>query len=153
VYPQNFMGNKLLISVLALLLSGADCGAALLCAASCMWSAPVADIVVHHHEMESQPTATHASQHADHRGAQCVECPVKAGNSLNQKSDCDSQSEIRALKESGFSLDAPIGAYHVLFKRPAADSLALGSDRRQYFPFGDSPAGKRPGEPLLPLRI
>ena len=153
VYSQNLMDTKLLVWVLVLLLSGADPGAVLICAASCISSAPVAGSVVHHHEMESQPTATHKSQHAHHHGAPCVECPAKAGNSLKQKSDCDSLSEIQALKESAFSLDAPIGAAHVLFKRTPADSLALGSDCQQSFLFADSLTGRSSGPPVLPLRI
>jgi hypothetical protein len=153
VYSQNLMDTKLLVWVVVLLLSGADSGAVLICAASCMWCAPVAGTVVHHHEMESLPTATHASQHAHHRGAPCLECPAKAGNSLKQKSDCDRQSEIQALKESAFSLDAPIRAARVLFKQTPADSLALGSDCQQSFLFGDSLTGRSSGPPLLPLRI
>jgi hypothetical protein len=153
VYSQNLMDTKLLISVLVLLLSGADPGAVLICAASCISSAPVAGTVVHHHEMESQPTATHTSQHAHHHGARCVECPGKAGNSLKQKSDCDSRSEIQALKESAFSLAAPIGAAHALFKRTPADSPAIGSDCRHSFLFGDSLTGRSSGPPLLSLRI
>jgi hypothetical protein len=154
VYSQNLMDTKLLVWVLVLLLSGADPGAVLICAASCISSATAAGTVVHHHEMESQPTATHTSRHAHHHhGAPCVECPAKAGNSLNQKSDCDSRSEIEALRESAFSLDAPIGAAHVLFKRSPADSLALGADGQQSFLFADSLTGRSSGPPLLPLRI
>ncbi len=153
VYPQNLMGTKLLISVLVLLLSGADSGAVLICAASCMSSAPVARTVVHPHEMESQPTATDASQRAHHHGAPCGECPPKAGNSLHQRSDCNSLSEIQALKESAFSLDAPTGVARALFDRPSADSLALGSDCQQSFLFGDSATSRSSGPPLLPLRI
>jgi hypothetical protein len=153
VYSQNLMDTRLLVWVLVLLLSGADPGAALICAASCISSAPAAGTVVHDHETESQPTATHTSQHAHPHGAPCVACPAEAGNSLKQKSDCDSQSEIQALKESAFSLDAPIGAAHVLFKRTPADSLALGSDCQQPFLFGDSLTGRSSGPPLLPLRI
>jgi hypothetical protein len=153
VYSQNLMGTKLLISVLVLLLSGADPGGVSMCAASCISSAPVAGTVVHQQEMASQPTATHTSQHARHHGAPCVACPGKAGNSLKQKSDCDSRSEIQALKESAFSLDRPIGTGHVLFKRTPADSLALGSDCQQSFLFADSLAGRSSGPPLLPLRI
>lgn len=153
VYSQNLMATKLLISVLVLLLSGADPGAVLMCAASCISSAPVAGTVVHRHEMESQPTATHTSQRAHHHGARCVECPAKAGNSLQQKSDCDSRSEIQALKESAFSLDAPIRAADVRFKRTPANSFDLGSDCQQSLLFGDSLAGRSSGPPLLPLRI
>jgi hypothetical protein len=153
VYSQNLMGTKLLISVLVLLLSGADPGAVLMCAASCISSAPVASIVVHPHEKESRPTATHTSQPAHHHGAACVECPAKAGNGLKQKSDCDSRSEIQALQESAFSLDAPGAAAHVRFQSTSADSLALGSDCQQSFLFGDSLARRSSGRPLLPLRI
>ena len=145
MYSQNLMDTKLLVWVLVLLLSGADPGAVLICSASCISSAPVAD-------EESQPTATHTSQHAHHHRAPCVECPAKAGSSLKQKSDCDSRSEIQALKESAFSFDAPIGAAHVLFKRTPADSLALGSDCQQSFLFGDSLTG-RTSAPPLPLRV
>ena len=145
------MGTKLLISVLVLLLSGADPGAVLICAASCVSSAPAAGTVVHDHEMESQPTATRTSQHAHHHGARCVACPGKAGNSLKQKSDCDSRSEIQALKESAFSLDAPIGAAHVLFKKTPADGLASGSLCQHLF--GDSLPGRSSGPPRLALRI
>jgi len=146
------MDTKLLAWVLVLLLSGADSGAVLICAASCISSAPVAGTAVHQHEMESQPTATYKSQHAHRHGAPCVECPGEAGNSLKQKSDCDRLSEIQALKESAFSLDRPIGTADVLFKRTPADSLALGSDCQQSFLFADSATSRRP-PPLLPLRI
>jgi hypothetical protein len=148
VYPQNLMGTKLLISVLVLLLSGADSGALLSCAASCMSSSPVAAAVVNY----EMPTAAHASQHAHHHRAPCAECPRKGGNSLNQKSDCDSLSEIQALKESAFFLDARTGVACALLDRPSADSLALGSDCQQSFLFGDS-ATSRSSPPLLPLRI
>jgi hypothetical protein len=150
------MGTKLLMSVLALLLSAADSGAALICAASCMSSPPVAGAVVHHHEMYSQPSATQASQHTHHHGAPCAECPPRDrgrnGNSLNQSSDCNSLSEIHALKEGSFSVDAPTGVAPVLANRPA-DGLALGSDGRQSFLFEDFPTAKSFGPTLLPLRI
>jgi hypothetical protein len=142
------MSTKLLISVLVLLLSGADSGAVLSCTVSCMSSALVAAAVVHY----EMPTAAHASQHAHHHGARCGECPPKAGNSLNQKSDCNSLSEIQALKESAFFLGARTGVARALFDRPSSESLALGSDCQQPFPFGDS-ATSRSSPPLLPLRI
>jgi hypothetical protein len=123
-YAKNLMGTKLLSVVLVLILLGADSGAALICAAACMSSAPVAGALVHHHEMESQPTATHASQHTHHHGALCVECPPEAESSLNQRSDCTSLSEIQALREASFSLNAPTGVGRVLVNRPA-DGLPL----------------------------
>ena len=153
MYSQNLMDTKLWIWVLVLLLSAADPGAVLICAACCISSAPVAGTVVHHHEMESQPIATHTSQHALHHGARCVECPGKAGNSLKQKSDCDSRSEMQTLKESAFFLDAPIAAARVPFQSNPPDSLALGSDCQQSFLFGDSLTGRSSGPPLLLLRI
>jgi hypothetical protein len=152
VYAHYLMGTKLLISVLVLLLSGADSGVVLMCAASCMLSVPVAGTVVHHHEMEAQLTATYASQHAHHHGAPCGECS-KPGNSANQKSNCNSLSEIQALKESDFSLDAPTGVARALFDRPSANSLALDSNCQQSFFFGDSATSRSSGPPLLPLRI
>ena len=148
VYAQNLMANKLLIPVLVLLLSGADFGAVLSCAASCMSSAPLA-AAVGHYEM---PIASRPGQHAHHHGAPCSECPPKAGNSLNQESDCNSRSEIQALKESGFFLDGRTGIACARFDRPSADSLASGSDGQQSFLFGDSPTS-RSSPPLLPLRI
>jgi hypothetical protein len=150
------MGTKLLMSVLALLLSAADSGAALICAASCMSSPPAAGALVHHHETDSQPGATHASQYTHHHGAPCAECPPRGrngnGNSLNQSSDCNSFSEIHALKEGSFSVDAPNGVAPVLANRPA-DGFALGSDGQQSFLFGDSPTTRSFGPTLLPLRI
>ena len=148
VYPQNSMGTKLLISVLALLLSGSNSGAVLSCAVSCISSAPVAAAVVHY----EMPTAAHASQHAHHHRAPCGECPPKAGNSLNQKSACNSLSEIQALKESAFFLDPRSGVACALFDRPSADRLALSSDCQQSFLFGDFATSRR-SPPLLPLRI
>lgn len=148
VYPQNLMGNRLLISVLVLLLSGADSGAVLSCAASCMSSAPLAAAVAHY----EMPTASHSSQHVHHHGAPCSQCPPKAGNSLNQDSDCNSLSEIRALKESGFFLDGRSLVVCARFDRPSADSLLSGSDCQQSFLFGDAPTS-RSSPPLLPLRI
>ena len=154
MYAHCLMGTKLLISVLVLLLSGADSGVVLMCAASCMLSVPVTGTGVHHHEMEAQLTATYASQHAHHHGAPCGECPPsKPGNSVNQKSGCNSLSEIQALKESDFSLDAPTGVARALFDRPCANSLALDSNCQQSFFFGDSATSRSSGPPLLPLRI
>jgi hypothetical protein len=150
------MGTKLLMSVLALLLSTADSGAALICAASCMSSPSVADAPVHHHETDSQPSATHASTYSHHHGAPCAECPPgdrnRNGNSLNQSSDCNSLSEIHALKEGSFSVDAPTGVAPVLATR-AADGVASGSDGQQSFLFGDSPTIRSFSPMLLPLRI
>jgi hypothetical protein len=152
VYARYLMGTKLLISVLVLLLSGADFGVVRMCAASCMLSVPVAGTVVHHHEMEAQLTATYASQHAHHHGAPCGECPPsKPGNSLNRKSNCDSLSEIQALQD--FSLDAPSRVARALLDRPSANGLALDSNCQQSFLFGDSATSRSSGPPLLPLRI
>src|SRR5580700_5746529 len=113
------MGTKLLISFLTLLISAANSGAALMCAASCNLFPPMAGAVVRHHEMESQPNATNASQHTHHHGAACVECLRKAWNSLNQTSDCNSPLEIRALTEGSFSFDAPTGVAQDLAIRSA----------------------------------
>jgi hypothetical protein len=152
VYPQNSMGTKLLISVLVLLLSGADSGAALICATSCMSSAPAAGAVVNYHEMESRPRATHARQHTHHHGARCAECPPDGGNSLNQKSDCNSLSEIQALREGSFALDAPTGVARIVVNGPA-DGLFSGSDCQQPFLFVGSSTSRSSSPPLLPLRI
>ena len=102
-------GTKLLISFLALLISADSSGAALICAASCRLSPTVAGAVVRHHKMESQPSATSASQHTHYHDGACAGCLRKAGNSLNQTSDCNSPLEIRALTEGSSSFDAPTG--------------------------------------------
>lgn len=152
MYAQDLMRTRLLASVLMLLLSGADSGAAMICAASCMSSAPVPGPAVHHNEMESRPTATHASQHTHSHGAACTKCPPK-GNSLSQKHDCKSQSEIQALTEGFFSLNGPTGVAQVLASRPSED-LALASDRDQSFFVGGSATARSSGPPpSVPLRI
>ena len=146
------MGTKLLISFLTLLISAANSGAVLICAASCTLSPPVAGAVVRHHEMESQPSATNASQHTHHHGAACAECLRKAWNSLNQTSDCNSPLEIRALTEGSFSFDVPTRVAQDLPTR-SADGLALCSDGRRSFLFGDCPTTRRFDPASLPLRI
>ena len=152
VYPQDLMGTKLLFSFLALLISAANSGAALICAASCTLSPPVAGAVVRHHEMESRPSATNAGQHAHHHDAACAECLRKAGNSLNQTSDCNSRLEIQAVTEGSSSFDAPTGVAQELPTR-SADGLALCSDDRRSFLFGDCPTIRRFDPASLPLRI
>lgn len=151
VYPQNLMRIKVLTSVLVLLLAGADSSAASICAASCM-STQAAGTVVHHHEMESQPTATHVRQHTHHHGAPCAKCPPQSRNSLKQKSDCNRLSGIQALKEASFSLNAPTGVARVV-ANTSADGLPLGSDGQESFLFGDSPTIRSSAPLLLPLRI
>ncbi len=105
------MRPKLVIAILVLALSGANSGAASMCAAYCMSSASVGTAAVHHHQMESQPDTTSISHHihAHHKDAECAECPPKSGISLSQKPDCAALVQIQALKEGSFSLEAPGG--------------------------------------------
>src|SRR5207245_8510476 len=97
--------------IVVLALSGANSGAASMCAAYCMSSASVGGAAVHHPQMESQPNPASISHHihARHHGADCAECPPKSGNSLNQKSDCASLVQVQALKEGPFPRDALSG--------------------------------------------
>jgi hypothetical protein len=111
VYAQNLMRSKLIIAILVLALSGANSGAASMCAVFCTSSASVGSAVAHHHQMESQPGPASISRHIHglHHSANCAECPLKSGNSLNQKADCTSLVQLQMLKEASFSLDAPSG--------------------------------------------
>jgi hypothetical protein len=151
VYPQNLMRLRLLVSVLVVLLSGADSSAALICTAFCASSAPEGSAGLHHHQMDSKPSTTNASQHAHHHGVPCAECP-KSGNSLNQKSDCSNLAGIQALTESSFSLDTPNAVAQVL-AMSAADDSALPSYRSQSLVFGTSPPSESSNPTSLPLRI
>jgi hypothetical protein len=149
VYPQDLMRNKILISVLVLLLSGINSSATLICAASCMLSTQARGIKVHHHEMGSHPKAMRASQYTHHHGAPCAECS-NAANSLNHTSHCISSSEIQALSEGAFALRAPTGVARVLANK-ATHGFDLGFDSQPSFLF-DS-ISRSSGPPLLPLRI
>jgi hypothetical protein len=146
------MRTKLLISVLVLLLSGAESVATLICSASCMLSAQTARSMVHHHEMESQPSAKHSGQRAHHHGATCAECPAKVGNGLNLTSDCNSSSESQALRARPFSLNSPTAVARIQ-ANGTAGSLALGSDGQSTLLVGDSPITGSSRPPSLPLRI
>jgi hypothetical protein len=151
VYPQNSMRLRLLVSVLVVLLSGADSSAALICTAFCASSAPAGSARLHHHQMDSKPSATNARQHAHHQGVLCAECP-KSGNSLNQQSDCSNLSRIQALTESSFSRDTPSAVAQVLAVS-TAHSPALPSYRSHFVVFGSSPPTKSSHPSSLPLRI
>jgi hypothetical protein len=152
VYAETLMRVRLVVSVLVLLLSGADSGAALFCASSCTSSTHMKGTASRHREMESQPNATHASQSAPHHGTPCADCPPATGNNLNQRSDCNSLFKIQALTESSLSLNAPTGVARALANRPA-DGFALGSDGQQYFLFGAFSTTRDSAPPSLPLRI
>ena len=151
MYPQNLMRLRLLVSVLVVLLSGADSSAALICTAFCASSAPVGSAGLHHHQMDSKPGTTNASQHEHHHGVPCAECP-KSGNSLNQNSDCSNLAGIQALTESSFSLNTPNGVAQVLAISAAAGQV-LPSYRSQSVVFGTSPPIKSSNPSSLPLRI
>jgi len=155
VYTQNFMRLKLVIAILVLALSGANSGAAAICAAYCMSSAAAGSAAVHHHYMESQPAPTTVSHHihAHHKGAECAECPPKSGNSLSQKADCASLVQIHALKEGSFSLDAPSGVAQFEVADTPAYTLGLTRDGEPSLVFDASRTIRSSSSPSVPLRI
>lgn len=152
MYAQDLMQTRLIASVLVLLLSVANSGAALVCTASCMSSWPAARAAMHHHEMETNSSIPHVGQHSHYHGPPCAQCPKKAENSVNQSSDCTRPSEIQARSEGFFSIE---GLSRVTFALSARPTDALGSNHssNQSFLCGSSPTGKSFGTPLLPLRI
>ena len=155
MYTQNFMRLKLVIAILVLALSGANSGAAAICAAYCMSSAAAGSAVVHHHQMESQPAPTSISHHihAHHKGAECAECPPTSGNTFNQKADCASWVQFQALKEGSFSLDAPSGVAEFEVADTPAYTLGLTCDGEHSLVFDASRTIRSSSSPSVPLRI
>ncbi len=149
------MRPKLVIAILVLALAGANSCIASMCDAYCMSSSSAGSATVHHHQMESQPGLTGISHHihAHHKGAQCVECPLESGNSLNQKADCSSLVQIQALKEGSFSLDAPSGVAHFDVADAPADALALAGGDERSIPFDASHTIRNSNPASVPLRI
>jgi hypothetical protein len=155
VYTQNLMRPKLVIAILVLALSGANSGAASICAAYCMSSAPAGSAAVHDHQMKSQPAPTSISNHtlAHHKGAQCAECPPKSANTLNQKADCASLVQVQALKEGSFSLDAPSGVAQFDVADTPDYTLGLSCDGERSLVLDASPTFRSSGSASVPLRI
>lgn len=155
VYTQNLMRSRLVIGILVLAVSGANSGAASMCAAYCMSSEAVGSAVFHHHQMESQPGPTSISHHihAHHKRAECAECPPKSANSLNQKADCASLVQIQALKEGSFSLDAPGGVAQFDVADTTAYTLGLPCDGERSLFFDASRTIKSSSSASVPLRI
>jgi hypothetical protein len=124
------MRPKLLIAVLALMLSGTNCDAASMCANRCMSSASATSAVVHHHQMESQPAATKIDHHLHTRthAAYCTECPPALGKMLNRAADCAGFLQIQAIREASFSFNTPREVAHVDVPHTTADVLALADD-------------------------
>jgi len=149
------MRPKLVIAILVLALSGANSGAASMCAAYCMSSSSVGSAAVHHHQTESQPDPTSISHHihAHHKDAECAECPPKSGNSLNQKADCASLVQVQALKEGSFSLDAPSGVAQFDAADTPACTLGSACDGERSLVFDASYAIRNSNPALVPLRI
>jgi len=152
VYPQNLMRLRLLISVLVLLLSGADSAAALICNEFCASSAPVGSAGLHHHQRDSKSVTSNASPHAHHHGVPCAECPPKSGHSLNRNFDCSNLAGIQALTESSFSLNTPSAGVQVL-AIDAANGPTLPVCHSQSVSFGTSPPIKSSNPSSAPLRI
>jgi hypothetical protein len=155
VYAQDLMRPKLLIATLVLALSGANSGAASMCAAYCMASAPTGSVTVHHHQMESQPSPTSMSHHIHtrHHGTACVECPPKSQNSVNQKSDCASLVQVQALKEVFFSFEASSRSAHIDVPNTPADPLTLAGGGERSIPFDASHTVRNSNPASIPLRI
>jgi hypothetical protein len=155
VYTQNLMRPKLVIAILVLALSGANSGAASICAVYCMSSAAAGSAAFHHHQMESQPAPTSISHRidADHKGAECAECPPKSENSLNQKADCASLVQIEALKEGSFALDAPSGVAQSDVADTPAHTLGLACQGERSLVFDVSRAIRSSSSASVPLRI
>jgi len=143
------MRSKLLIVVLVLMLAGANCDAASICAAYCTSSASA------HHHMESQlgPVITSHHIHAHHQHAKCAECPPESGNSLNEKTDCSSLVQILALNEGYFSLDASGGVPQLDVADTPAYTLGLAPDGWSVPFFGAACRIRRSTSAALPLRI
>ena len=152
MYPQNLMRLRLLVSVLVLLLSGADSGATLLCTVFCASSTPVRSAGLHHHQMDSKAGTANASQYAHHHGVPCAECPATSSNSLNLNAHCSNLTEIQALTENSFSPNTPNAVVQVVAVS-VAHGAALFSNRSQSVVFGTSPPTKSSNPSSLPLRI
>jgi hypothetical protein len=149
------MRPKLLTAVLVLALSGTNSGLASMCAVYCMSSASVGGAAVHHHQMESQPSPTIISHHmhAHHKDADCVECPPKSGNSLNQKSDCARLVQVQALKEGFFSFEESSRAAHIDVPNTPTDALALAGGGERSIPFSAPHTIRNSNPASVPLRI
>jgi hypothetical protein len=147
------MRPKLLIAILVLALSGANSGAASICAAYCMSSAPAGSVAVHHHQMETQPSPTSMSNHIHtrHYGAACAECPPTSENILNQKSDCTNLGQVQALKEVSFEPSS--GAAHIDVPSTPIDALALARGGERSIPVDASHAIRNPHAASVRLRI
>ena len=155
MYTQNLMRPKLAVAILVLALSGANSGAASICAAYCVSSAAGGSAAVHHHQMASQPSPTSVSHHfhSHHHASNCAECPADSANSLNEKTDCSSLVQIQALKEGSFSFDAPSGAAHVAVADTPADTLGLAGSGEGSLLFDASQTIRSFNTPPVPLRI
>jgi hypothetical protein len=155
VYSQSFMRSRLLVSLLVLLLSGANAAATSVCAAYCASSAPAETAVAHHHHMESQASPMRISHHihTSHQGLRCAECPPTPGDSLSQRSDCTSLIEIRAIKEGSFSLDVPTGVARIGALTLPLNELVLACDGERSLLRNASCAITNPSPASPPLRI
>jgi hypothetical protein len=155
VYTQNLMRPKLVIAILVLALSGANSGAASICAVYCMSSAPAQSAAVHHHQMESQPSPTGMSHHihTHHHSTACAVCPPNSRNSLNQKSDCDSLVQVQARKEGSFSFEASSRSAHIDVPNTPADALTLAGGGERSIPFDASHTIRNSNPASVPLRI
>ena len=142
-YAQDLMRLRLLVPVLVLLLSGADSGAAVICAASCASSS-----------RGSAPSQRH--NYSEHNvrghGKMCAECPAKSENGVNSASDCSGVAGVQGLTESGFSLVASRQIDQALIAS-ASRSPVLVCYRPQFALFGTSPTIKSRSASSIPLRI
>jgi hypothetical protein len=146
------MRTRLLASMLVLLLSGAESGATIICAASCMPTSPTARVLVHHHQMDAHRNSPQLGRHAHHHSPPCAECPAKAGGRLNQSFDCGGSSDIQARSETSFSPDETRGPVRIVAAL-ADGKLTSDCSRDHSFFCASSAAIRSSSQPLLPLRI
>jgi hypothetical protein len=151
------MQTRLLVSILVLVLSGADSGAALMCAAYCMSSVSVGTSVVHRRQMDPQASSAANASHDSHtrqHEANCADCPPKSGSRLNLKTDCDSFIQVQTLQEGSLCQDTPSRNTQVDVTGPPTDALNLAGDGGGHLVlFEISETSRSSDTPPIPLRI
>lgn len=149
------MGPRLLIAVLALVLSGTNGEAASICAAYCSSSGSVGSDAVHHHAIESQSSATNIGRHIHSRdhAAKCADCQPDLGNNVNSSADCAGFVQTQAIKEASSSFDAPSALGHVDVGETSAHAVALADDSQPSWLFDTSPRIRSSNTAAVLLRI
>lgn len=146
------MGIRILVAVLVVTLSGANSALASMCAAYCMSSATAGTAAAHSHQTDSQQNPAGVSHHV-HQGLECVECPPKSGNRLNQKADCASLVQIQTLKQGSFNLDVPRGVAQFDAADTPVHAVRLPGNGERPLAFDASRTSRSFPSSSLPLRI